>query len=50
MRDACWNEPQLKDFHGYLYTVNNGGMDVEGFIDSEYQNHLRFTGSDLYVK
>ena len=36
MRDTCWNEPQLKDFHGYLYTVNNGGMDVEGFIDSEY--------------
>ena len=36
MRDQCWNEPQLKDFHGYLYTVNNGCMDVEGFIDSEY--------------
>lgn len=36
MRDNCWNEPQLHDFHGYLYTVNNGCMDVEGFIDSEY--------------
>jgi len=36
MRDKCWQEPTLRDFHGYLYTVNNGGMDVEGFIDSEY--------------
>lgn len=36
MRDACWQEPALRDFHGYLYTVNNGSMDVEGFLDSEY--------------
>ncbi len=36
MRNPCWKEPDLLDFHGYLYTVNNGCMDVEGFLDSEY--------------
>lgn len=36
MRDKIWDLPDLQDFHGYLYTVNNGSMDVEGFIDSEY--------------
>lgn len=40
MRDARWSEPKFHDFHGYLYTVNNGSMDVEGFIDSEYGKEL----------
>ena len=40
MRDICWNETDLEAFHGYLYTVNNGKMDVEGFIDSPYGQEL----------
>ena len=40
MRDICWNETYLEAFHGYLYTVNNGKMDVEGFIDSPYGQEL----------
>lgn len=40
MRNKCWEEPDLKAFHGYLYTVNNGKMDVEGFLDSPYGAEL----------
>ena len=36
MRDIRWDLEKFRDFHGYLYTVNNGTMDVEGFIDSLY--------------
>lgn len=36
MRDPCWSQEQLRNFHGYLYSVNDGSMDVEGFLDSEY--------------
>ncbi len=40
MRDPFWQSPKARDFHGYLYTVNNGTMDVEGYIDSEYGREL----------
>ncbi len=40
MRDPFWNGRKATDFHGYLYTVNNGTMDVEGFIDSPYGQEL----------
>lgn len=40
MRNSCWEEPDLQAFHGYLYTVNNGKMDVEGFLDSPYGTEL----------
>ena len=40
MRDTRWNLEKFRDFHGYLYTVNNGTMDVEGFIDSPYGAEL----------
>ncbi|MGN0999378.1 MAG: hypothetical protein ACI4PO_07490 [Faecousia sp.] len=40
MRNSCWNEADLNAFHGYLYTVNNGKMDVEGFLDSPYGQEL----------
>lgn len=39
-RDRCWEEPKYRDFHGYLYTTNDGTMDVEGFIDSLYGSEL----------
>lgn len=39
-RDPVWEQPDLQAFHGYLYTVNNGKMDVEGFIDSPYGQTL----------
>lgn len=40
MRDKVWSEPKFDDFCGYLYTVNNSKMDVEGFIDSTYGKRL----------
>ena len=40
MREERWNREKFRDFHGYLYTVNNGTMDVEGFIDSPYGREL----------
>lgn len=40
MRNINWKKKKFDDFHGYLYAVNNGKMDVEGFIDSSYGEEL----------
>ena len=40
MRNKIWETKKFDDFHGYLYAVNNGKMDVEGFIDSSYGEEL----------